>query len=206
MPDDNTNPTNNLDDGANVNITIDQTQTPAQETVKTFDDVKPVSPQNDSIPSSENSDNDATKAKLDDLQHKYLRLYADFENYKREQQNVVQQETRRAKKSFLLATLVPLLDNLKLVVDFAPVSDDESVQKYLQTIQNILQKTIQDLDKVGAQIINPNIGDSFNEAEMEVIQVQDGLEMDTHCVFKVVSFGLKIEGLVVQPARVVISA
>ncbi|GAB4149444.1 MAG: nucleotide exchange factor GrpE [Patescibacteria group bacterium] len=148
---------------------------------------------------------DDLKEKYDDLQHKYLRLYADFENYKREQLNQISQESRRVKKNVILSTILPLLDNLKLAADHAPQVEDENVQRYIQTVKSIFDKTMNDVEKTNAKVIAPAKGEPFNEQNMEAIQVQPSEDAPQHSVLQVVSFGLILDSVVVQPARVIIS-
>ena len=54
------------------------------------------------------------KEKYEDLQNRYLRLYADYENYKKEVLTQKTQDERRTKKNVIITTILPLLDHLKL--------------------------------------------------------------------------------------------
>ena len=153
-----------------------------------------------------NSQNDGFKAKFEDMQNKYLRLYADYENYKREVVAQKSQDERKIRKQIITTAILPLLDHLKLATDYAPKTDDEKLQKYIQTVENILKNSIQDIQKVGATIIIPEIGTAFDQNTMEVIQVQaTENSMPAHSVMSVVSFGLQIDNIVIKPAQVIIS-
>jgi molecular chaperone GrpE len=149
---------------------------------------------------------DEYKERYDDLQNKYLRLYADYENYKKEISTQKTQDERRTKKNVILTVILPLLDHLKLATDFAPKTDDLALAKYVQSVENILKSSFEDVKKIGAEIIMPNIKDLYDQNVMEAIQVLDKQEdYESHSVVKVISFGLKTEGIVIQPARVIIT-
>jgi molecular chaperone GrpE len=183
----------NIESEENLNSDVDaSTTTPTHEST---------SPSNQTA-----SQNDEFKAKYEDMQNKYLRLYADYENYKREVIAQKSQDERKLRKQIITTAILPLLDHLKLATDYAPKTDDEKLQKYIQSVENILKNSIQDIQKVGAIIIIPEIGQSFDQNTMEAIQAlpSDG-QMPAHCVISVVSFGLQIENIVIQPARVIIS-
>lgn len=148
---------------------------------------------------------DEYKEKYEDLQNRYLRLYADFENYKKEVLTQKTQDERRTKKNVIITTILPLLDHLKLATDYAPKTEDPALAKYVLTVENILKSSIEDIKKVGAEILIPNPKDDFDQNSMEAIQVIESQEgFQSHSVVKVVSFGLKIEGVVIQAARVII--
>ena len=145
------------------------------------------------------------KEKYEDLQNRYLRLYADYENFKKEVLTQKTQDERRTKKNVIMTTILPLLDHLKLATDYAPKTEDPALAKYLQTVENILKSSFEDIKKVGAEIIIPNPKDAFDQNIMEAIQVLESQEgFEAHSVVKVVSFGLRIEDIVIEPARVII--
>ena len=153
-----------------------------------------------------NSQNDEFKAKFEDMQNKYLRLYADYENYKREVAAQKSQDERKIRKQIITTAILPLLDHLKLATDYAPKTEDEKLQKYIQSVENILKNSIQDIQKVGATIIIPEIGAAFDQNTMEAIQAQaTENQIPTHSVISVVSFGLQIDNIVIKPAQVIIS-
>jgi len=147
------------------------------------------------------------KEKFEDLQNRFLRLYADFENHKREVIVQRSQDERKYRKQIILTVILPLLDHLKLATDYAPKTEDPALVKYLQSVENILKTSIEDVKKVGAQVIIPNVGDLFDEKTMEVIQIMEHDQTQiSHTILKVVSFGLIIEDIVISPAKVIISA
>jgi len=148
---------------------------------------------------------DEYKEKYEDLQNRYLRLYADYENYKKEALTQKAQDERRTKKNVIITTILPLLDHLKLATDYAPKTEDPALAKYVQSVENILKSSFEDIKKVGAEIVIPNPTDIFDQNTMEAIQVIENQEgFESHSVVKLVSFGLKIEGILIQPARVII--
>jgi len=158
------------------------------------------------IPTPSSSLSDDFKVKFEDMQNKYLRLYADYENFKREVVTQKAQDDRRIRKQIITTAILPLLDHLKLATDYAPKTEDAALQKYIQSVENILKNSILDIQKVGAIILIPEIGQPFDQVTMEAISTLPALEnTPTHTVVAVVSFGLKIADLVIQPARVVIS-
>ncbi len=160
----------------------------------------------EAVSETSTSSNDDFKAKFEDMQNKYLRLYADYENFKRDTTLQKSQDDRRTRKQIITTAILPLLDNLKLATDYAPKTQDASLQKYIQSVENILKKSIVDMGKIGAIILIPEIGQDFDQITMEAISTIPATENSKpHSVVTVVSFGLKIADIVIQPARVVIS-
>jgi molecular chaperone GrpE len=157
------------------------------------------------IPEEMTDKSNEYQLRYEDLQNRYLRVLADFENYKREVLTQKSQDERKIKKQIITTAILPLLDHLKLAVDYAPKTENPALIKYLESVENILKSSFLDIKKIGAEVIIPVIGDLFDQNTMEAIQVvPTPANFAAHSVVNIVSFGLKINEIVIQPARVII--
>src|SRR5512147_1590343 len=93
-------------------------------------------------------DIDRLKAELDESNNKYLRLYAEFDNYKK--------RVRKEKEEFLaycnedlLYELLPAIDNLEMALKHTSEGKPDALQSLKQGVENTLRELNRTLDKFG---------------------------------------------------------
>ena len=143
----------------------------------------------------EQSPEEALQAELDAQKEQYMRMLAEYANYKRrtEQEKT---DIGQFAKADLLETLLPILDNL----DRACQAPDGP--EYRQGVEMIVRQLHDTLEKIGVTELNP-LGEPFDPELHNAIQREDapdGVEPDT--VTGVFQSGYKFGDRLVRPAIV----
>lgn len=128
---------------------------------------------------------------------KYLRLAADFENYKR----AVEQQMAEVAKfgiSRVVLDMLDVLDHLEQAVAHAPPDTPSEWLKGLRQVDQQFRKT---MGTYGVSRIETD-GKQFDPAKMEVISSAVGGE--SHQVKEEVRAGYTLHDRVIRPARVII--
>ncbi len=138
---------------------------------------------------------EALQAELDAQKEQYMRMLAEYANYKRrtEQEKT---EIGQFAKADLLETLLPILDNL----DRACQSPDGP--EYRQGVEMIVRQLHDTFEKIGVTEINP-LNEPFDPECHNAIQREDaadGVEPDT--VTGVFQSGYKFGERLIRPAIV----
>ncbi len=98
---------------------------------------------------------------INEQKEKYLRLYADFENYKRMVQKEREELINYANEK-LIKDLLPIIDNFELAIKHA--SGDESskwIDSMKKGVENTLKEFLRILEKYGVKPV-PSLGQPFN--------------------------------------------
>ena len=134
----------------------------------------------------------------EDLQTKFLRLSADFQNFRRRSEAEKADIYAYANEKIFLQIL-DVIDNFDRAMQSAPADDKfaEGMQLILKQLQDLLEKNnvkeIEALDKV----FDPN----FHNAVMT--EAAEGKESGT--VLKVLQKGYTLNGKVIRPSMVVVT-
>jgi molecular chaperone GrpE len=130
----------------------------------------------------------------------YLRLAADFENYRKrarqEQLDTVQYAT-----ATLVERLLPVVDDLHRSLEHAPPEVDE---KWLKGVQLTLQKLDEALEGVGVSRIQA-IGARFDPKVHEAIGSAESVEYPDDTVIDELRPGYRLHDRVLRPALVRVS-
>ena len=143
----------------------------------------------------EQSAEEALQAELDAQKEQYVRVLAEYANYKRrtEQEKT---EIGQFAKADLLETLLPILDNLDRACE-APDGPE-----YRQGVEMIVRQLHDTFGKIGVTELNP-LGEPFDPELHNAIQredAEDGVEPDT--VTQVFQSGYKFGDRLIRPAIV----
>lgn len=102
---------------------------------------------------------------LADEKDKHLRLFAEFENYKRRTSKERIELFKTANQEVLLAML-PVLDDFDRAIIEIAKSEDETLTKGVELIHEKLKNT---LSSKGLELVDVKIGDAFNADFAEAI-------------------------------------
>ena len=143
----------------------------------------------------EQSAEETLQKELDEQKEQYMRVLAEYANYKRrtEQEKT---DIGRFAKADLLETLLPILDNL----DRACQSPDGP--EYRQGVEMIVRQLHDTFEKIGVTELNP-LNEPFDPELHNAIQREDaadGVEPDT--VTQVFQSGYKFGERLIRPAIV----
>ena len=144
------------------------------------------------------------RAKIEQLEadakeasNRYLRLAADFDNYKKRVRQEQSDTVQRANAE-LIERLLPVVDNFHRVIESAPEEVDEAWLKGIKL-------TLQQLDELlVAQGVSPieAVGQPFDPMLHEAIGHEESDELPEDTVVSEVRRGYRLHDRVVRPALV----
>jgi molecular chaperone GrpE len=137
------------------------------------------------------------ESEAEEASKRYLRLAADFDNYKKRVRQD-QADTEKHANAELIGRLLPVVDNLHRVLESAPPDLDEAWLKGFQL-------TIQQLDDLlAAYGVVPieALGRPFDPSEHEAIGHEESDEHPEDTVVTEVRRGYRLHDRVVRPALV----
>ena len=137
------------------------------------------------------------EAELQSLKEKYLRLLADFDNYRKRTASDLEAAKREGKLEVLRAVL-PILDDLERALEHAG-ADPGAI---LEGVRKIKDAFLRILAGLGVEEV-PGKGEAFDPAYHEAIGVVEGEEDGT--IAEVYQKGYKVGDFLVRPARVAVT-
>jgi molecular chaperone GrpE len=140
------------------------------------------------------------ESELAETRDKYLRLAADFDNYKKRTRQE-QLETIQHASSELISRLLPVLDDLRSVLEHKPAHIDESWVKGLELSVRKLE------DALGTHGLQPieSVGTPFDPKMHEAVGHEESMEHPDDTVVSELRRGYRIRDRVVRPALVKVS-
>lgn len=153
--------------------------------------------------SEEESTEPSLEEQLGEAKDKYLRLYSEFENFRRRTSKEKLELISTANKN-LMADLIPVLDDFERAMSASQDSGDISaLQEGMALIQNKLNKS---LENKGLKKMDVGKGDEFDDEKHEAItQIPAGKDMEGKIV-DIVEPGYLLGETVVRFAKVVVGA
>jgi molecular chaperone GrpE len=140
-------------------------------------------------------------ARLEEQRDKYLRLAAEFDNYRKRTTRERQEAGVRAQGE-LLRRILDSLDDLDRAT--SAKTDGVDAKSIVEGIRAIDQKLMRTLADAGLQVLNP-IDEPFNPELHEAITTERALSPeDDHLVAQVFQPGYLFQGQLLRPARVVV--
>lgn len=132
--------------------------------------------------------------KIDELQAKYTRLAADFDNYRKRAERNSRETIARANQN-LICGLLPVIDNFCLALGSI---NDESVQKgvkmiYEQLINLLHNEGLAEIDSIGCEF-NPEVHEAVGF-------VQDDAH-DDNVIVEELRKGYMLSGKIIRPGMV----
>jgi len=141
---------------------------------------------------------DDLQTKYDALQNQYIRLSADFENYRKrqaqERENLIKFGTENA-----LAMLIEVLDNFERAQKSLENVDD--VAKVKESFDLIQKQVYETLSKLGLEEIKA-VGEEFNPNFHEAVMQTPTSEHKEHTVIAELRKGYKMGDKVLRPTMV----
>ncbi|MEW6442462.1 MAG: nucleotide exchange factor GrpE [bacterium] len=140
------------------------------------------------------------KAELS-CEERYLRLLADFENFKRRSQEE-RKELVQIGRETVLTDLIPLLEHLERALDNSgSTGGQEAIRRGIDLIR---QELLAVMEKNGLERI-PTAGQTFDPRVHEAVAVVPGRGTETGLVIEEVRPGFRRNGKVLRPASVIVS-
>ena len=132
---------------------------------------------------------------------RYLRLAAEYDNYRKRSAKERQDAGARAQAD-LVRQLVEALDDVARFAHIDPASTDAST--VVQGVDMVEKKLLKALGAAGLEVINP-VGETFDPALHEAVATEPtSAREDDHVVSRVYQPGYLFKSQLLRPARVVV--
>ena len=175
---------------------VDQ-QTPADSFVESNDAVSLADASDTSAPPGADTDVGDLAAERE----RYLRLAAEYDNYRKRSLKERQDAGTRAQAD-LVRQLVEALDDVARFAHVDPASTDAAT--IVQGVDMVEKKLLKALGGAGLEIINP-VGETFDPALHEAVATEPtSAQEDDHVVSRVYQPGYVFKSQLLRPARVVV--
>ena len=147
----------------------------------------------------------ALAAKSDEIKNlndKYLRQAAEFENYKRLAQRDQREQVKFANEN-VLRELLPVVDNLHRAVTFSKSSGGSN--KLVEGVELTLKQFIESLSKFGVKQIT-SVGEIFDPARHQAVASVEAKDKPEHTVIEEHQPGYLLHDRILRPAMVTVAA
>ncbi|MCX8030921.1 MAG: nucleotide exchange factor GrpE [Thermodesulfovibrionales bacterium] len=143
------------------------------------------------------------KAELEELKDKHIRLYAEFENYKKKIQKDKDELLMYSNES-LIYELLPIIDTLEMAISHSLEKGSDINQSLLQGVENTLREFKRTLEKFGLKQIEAR-GKEFDPTYHHAMsQVESDDFLDNHVVEEFRK-GYMLHNKILRPSLVSVS-
>ena len=147
------------------------------------------------------ADSSALERQLEEQKDKYLRLAAEYDNYRRRTAKERAEAGSRGQADLINAMLEGI-DDLARFADIDPATTDATTLH--KGIEMVERKLLKSFSSVGLEVINP-VDQSFDPNLHEAVATEPALaKEDDNTVSKVYQQGYRFNGQLLRPARVVV--
>ncbi len=147
---------------------------------------------------------DEARDELGELNERYLRLAAEFENFKRRALKERQDLHNYANEN-LIKQLLPVVDNLERAVGHARQEEGGDAKSLLEGIELTYRSLMQALEKLGVEGIEP-VGERFDPKIHEAIRHMPSVEHEPGVVAEVFQKGYLLRDRLIRAALVAVSS
>ena len=139
--------------------------------------------------------------RLAEERDRYLRLAAEYDNYRKRTARERGEQTTRAQAD-LVKQLVDGLDDLARFAHVDPETTDAVT--IVQGVEMVEKKLLKSLTSAGLEVVDP-INQTFDPTVHEAVATEPALSPeDDHVVSRVYQAGYRFNGQLLRPARVVV--
>ena len=138
------------------------------------------------------------EGKLNESENRYLRLRADFDNFRR-RVNVENEAKEKYRAQGLITELLPALDNFERALNIE--ADNEQTKQLLQGMEMVHRSLVDALKKEGVEPIEA-VGQQFDpHLHQAVMQIEDE-NFESNVVVEEFQKGYKLKDRVIRPSMV----
>lgn len=138
------------------------------------------------------------KAEVDAKEEQYLRLYAEFENYKRRIQNEAQTQKRyQAQK--VLTDVLPVLDNFERALKIE--GDDESFNALKKGVEMVYESLLKALEDNGLEKIKTE-GEQFDPNFHQAVMQDENPDFESGQITEELQAGYQLKDRVLRASMV----
>ncbi|MDO4814664.1 MAG: nucleotide exchange factor GrpE [Gemella sp.] len=133
---------------------------------------------------------------------KYLRLYAEFENFKKRKNQEIE-TNNKYKSQKVISEILPSLDNLERAL--ASTEENEATAGLLKGVQMVYEGLQAALTSEGVEVIEPT-GEQFDPNFHQAVMQDSDSEKESGIVLDTFQKGYKLKDRVIRPAMVKVNS
>lgn len=146
---------------------------------------------------------EAAKQQAAEANDRFLRLQADWDNYRRRTAQERLDERQRATEK-LVVDLLPVIDDLERALEHADNLTDPAAQQFVEGVSAVCNKLISVLDKEGVEVVDP-VGEAFDPLSHQAVSQIEDTEAYDETVAQVYQKGYRMGGKDIRSAMVVVT-
>lgn len=136
--------------------------------------------------------------KLDEAENSYLRLRADFDNFRR-RVNLDREAQEKYRAQKLITELLPALDNFERALAVKP--EHEDTKSLLHGVEMVYNSMIAALESEGVSVIE-TVGQPFDPHVHQAVMMESDASAEANTVLAELQKGYKLKDRVIRPAMV----
>ncbi|WRP05329.1 nucleotide exchange factor GrpE [Rossellomorea aquimaris] len=136
--------------------------------------------------------------KLNESENRYLRLRADFDNFRR-RVNVESEAKEKYRAQGLITELLPALDNFERALNID--ADNDQTKTLLQGMEMVHRSIVEALKKEGVEPIEA-VGQEFDPHLHQAVMQTEDENFDSNVVVEEFQKGYKLKDRVIRPSMV----
>lgn len=146
---------------------------------------------------------EAAKQQAAEANDRFLRLQADWDNYRRRTAQERLDERQRATEK-LVVGLLPVIDDLERALEHADNLTDPAAQQFVEGVSAVCNKLVNVLNKEGVEVVNP-VGEAFDPLSHQAVSQIEDTEAYDETVAQVYQKGYRMGGKDIRSAMVVVT-
>ncbi|WP_143331915.1 nucleotide exchange factor GrpE [Domibacillus antri] len=162
------------------------------ETKETIEETK------ETIEETEDSKEELLQKQLDEAEDRYLRLRADFDNFRR-RANLDREAQEKYRAQRLVTDLLPVLDNFERALQVTP--EHEETKSVLQGMEMVYKTLLTALENEGVEPIE-TVGLPFDPTVHQAVMTENDENAEPNSVLAELQKGYKLKDRVIRPAMV----
>lgn len=172
-------------------------ETEAEEAVETEEATEAAAEETEAEETSEAEPEAADDPKQDELEKRYMSLYAEYDNYRKrtqkEKESLYADAVADITKEFLT-----VLDNIDRAVENAKGADENSIAKVIEGIELLGRQAVDVLSKIGVEEIKTERGEKFDPNVHEAVMHVEDDELGEQEIAMVFTKGYSYKGKVIR--------
>lgn len=146
---------------------------------------------------------ESAKQQAAEANDRFLRLQADWDNYRRRTAQERLDERQRATEK-LVVDLLPVIDDLERAIEHADNLTDPAAKQFVEGVSAVCKKLVGVLNKEGVEVVNP-VGEAFDPLSHQAVSQIEDTEAYDETVAQVYQKGYRMGGKDIRTAMVVVT-
>ncbi|MCX8070435.1 MAG: nucleotide exchange factor GrpE [Thermodesulfovibrionales bacterium] len=139
----------------------------------------------------------------EEYKDKYLRLYAEFDNYKRKALKDKEELIKYSNES-ILNEILPILDSIEMAIKHSNEASSDNIDALRKGVENTLRELQRTLEKFGVTYIEAQ-GKEFNPVYHHAMSQVERDDLEENTIVEEFRRGYMLKDKVIRPSLVVVS-